>query len=85
MERHIRVGEIDIPNDYFNLTETEKRELCENMVDIILTIIDKQIRPGYDKLRILDHLLTSSILTNELHENYEICQVLNDLRKLINE
>jgi hypothetical protein len=85
MLRHIKVGEIEIPKDYWVLTKEDKRELCEHLVDELLTVLDNKINPDFNRLTILDHLLTSSILTNEELENYEICQVLNDLRILINE
>jgi len=34
---------------------------------------------------ILEHLLDSSIQSNETEENYEICQVLKDIKQIINE
>jgi hypothetical protein len=85
MERHIKVGEIDIPKDYWSMDIDEKRNLCEGMIDALLTILDSKIKPDFNRVQVLDHLLTSSILTNEELENYEVCQVLNDLRILINE
>ena len=85
MEKHIKVGEIEIPKDYWTLDLETKRELCETLVDTLLVVLDKQVRPDMNKLRVLDLLLISSIITNEQEENYEICQVLHDLRLLINE
>lgn len=85
MERHIKVGEIEIPKDYWNLDLDTRRQLCEQLVDTLLLVLDKQVRPEMNKLRVLDLLLISSIITNEKEENYEICQVLHDLRILINE
>ena len=74
-----------IPKDYWTLDLETKRELCETLVDTLLVVLDKQVRPDMNKLRVLDLLLISSIITNEQEENYEICQVLHDLRLLINE
>jgi hypothetical protein len=85
MEKHIKVGEIEIPKDYWKLDLDKRRELCETLVDTLLLVLDKQIRPDMNRLRVLDLLLISSIITNEKDENYEICQVLQDLRLLINE
>ena len=85
MEKHIKVGEIEIPKDYWQLNLDKRRELCETLVDTLLLVLDKQIRPDMNRLRVLDLLLISSIITNEKDENYEICQVLQDLRLLINE
>jgi hypothetical protein len=33
----------------------------------------------------VDLIIQSSLITNEEEENYEMCQVLVDIRKLINE
>ena len=85
MERHIKIGEIEVPRDYWNLSLNKRRELCETLIDTILVVLEQQIRPDMNKIRVLDLLLISSIITNEELENYEICQVLSDLRLLINE
>jgi hypothetical protein len=84
-DKHIKVGEIEIPKDYWQLNLDKRKELCETLVDTLLLVLDKQIRPDMNRLRVLDLLLISSIITNERDENYEICQVLQDLRLLINE
>jgi|694.fasta_scaffold02579_25 hypothetical protein len=84
-DKHIKVGEIEIPKDYWQLNLDKRKELCETLVDTLLLVLDKQIRPDMNRLRVLDLLLISSIITNEKDENYEICQVLQDLRLLINE
>jgi hypothetical protein len=85
MKNHIQVGEIEIPTDYWQIDEATKKLLLEELVDTLLQVLDKQINPNLDKIRVLDHLLLSSIVTNEETENYEICQVLQDIRTLINE
>ena len=81
----IRIGEIEIPSKYFSLPKREKEVLCGAILDTILTMIDRSTSPGIDRFMILDKLIESSIITNEKEENYEICSVLKDVRKLINE
>jgi hypothetical protein len=83
--KDFRVGEIEIPSDYFKLTQTQKNNLCSELMDIMITIIDKHFRQGIDRLDILDFMLLSSIKTNINEENYEVCAVLNDIRKILNE
>ena len=82
---NIKIGEIEIPNDYFKLTEEEKRELCIEMMDVMLTILDKNLREEISRIDALETLLVSSIITNQKDEKYEICGVLNDIRKILNE
>lgn len=81
----IRIGEIEIPSKYFSLPESEKEVLCGAILETILTMIDRSTAPEIDRFMILDKLIESSIITNEKEENYEICCVLKDVRKLINE
>jgi hypothetical protein len=85
MERHIKVGEIDVPMDYFKFPKEDKEILCNEIMDAMLHMLDRQLRPNLDRLKILDKLLESSIITNQDQEEYEICQVLMDIRTLINE
>jgi hypothetical protein len=54
-------------------------------MDGILTLLDRQIKPEYNRIDFLSKLIDSSIETNEMEENYEVCQVLKDIRNLIDE
>jgi hypothetical protein len=85
MERHIKIGEIEVPKDYWSFDLDQRKEICEALIDTLLLVLEKQIRPEMDILKVLDLLLISSLISNEELENYEICQVLLDLRLLINE
>jgi hypothetical protein len=81
----VRIGELEIPADYWSLNENNKRELCLTIIDAILTILDKQVSPEISRTMILDGLLESSIQTNIEEENYEICQVLTDIKSILDE
>lgn len=85
MEKSIKIGELEIPADYWTLDTQEKRDLCLTIVDAIITLLDKNINPEFNRITILDKILESSIQSNELEENYEICQVLSDIKQIINE
>lgn len=85
MERHVKVGELEVPIDYFRYDKENKTILCEEILDAMLHMLDKQLNPNLDRIKILDRLLESSIITNQEEEEYEICQVLMDIRTLINE
>lgn len=83
--KRVQIGEVEIPNDYFKLTKEEKRVLCIEIMDVMLTLLDKNMRPELDRLDMLDLLLQSSIISNEETEKYEICQFLFDVRKILHE
>lgn len=81
----IKIGELEIPKEYWKISDEDKRELCLTIIDGILQLINKHIDPSANQNDVLVQLIESSIITNEIMENYEICQVLLDLRNIINE
>jgi hypothetical protein len=84
-QKSIKVGELEIPADYWSLSPDIKRELCLTIVDAIITVLDQQISPKLNRMEVFQHLIDSSLLSNEQDENYEVCQVLIDIKQLINE
>ena len=85
MTKSIKVGELEVPAHYWSLDNELKREICLTIIDAMLVIIDTQISPTLDKFLVINRLLESSIQTNEKDENYEVCQVLTDIKTLLNE
>jgi histidyl-tRNA synthetase len=81
----IKVGELEIPVDYFSFSKEDKDALCIQVMDAMLHMLDKNLNPELNRLNILDKILESSIITNQNAEEYEICAVLTDIRNLINE
>jgi len=81
----VKIGEVDIPKDYFALSKEDKKEICEFMADRIFSMLNKSVVEKRDRDYLANQIIKSSLITNELEENYEMCQVLVDIRKLINE
>ena len=79
-----RIGEIEVPTDYFKLSKDEKDQLCNDIMDVMIEIIDRNIRKDLNRLEVLDKMLESSIITNIDDEQYEVCAVLQDIRNLLN-
>ena len=80
----MKISQIDIPKDYFQLNEEEKEAVCVETLNFILKILDKQLKPEVNRMFALNLLIDSSIITNEEDELYEVCAVLEGVRKLIN-
>ena len=83
--KHIKVGELQIPESYWDLTEEAKDQLCLTILDSMLTILDKTLNVEINRFDILDKMLESSLIVNESNEEYEICEVMYKIRKLLNE
>jgi len=80
-----KIGELQIPLEYFDLTKEEKNYLINEILDVMLTIIDKNVVPTVNRIDILNTILDSSIETNIEDEVYEICAVLWDIKQKLNE
>ena len=84
-DEHIELGFIDIPKAYPDFTVRQKKAVCTKIIDVLLLHIDKQLDPTINRITFLDEVLESSLMTNEQDEEYIVCQVLFDCRKLIND
>lgn len=82
---HIKVGELEIPLTYWEMSEQDKNDLCLTIMDSMLIILDKHLNEGLNRMDVLDKMLESSIMVNTQQEEYEICEVMTRIRKLINE
>ena len=83
--QHKVIGEVEIPQSYFQLTKEQKDDLCETMYDVLLKAIYKVVGDKNDSKKFLINMLESSIITNEENENYEVCAFFCDIQKYINE
>lgn len=84
-KEHIKVGELEIPLTYWEMSEQDKNDLCLTIMDSMLIILDKHLNEGLNRMDVLDKMLQSSIMVNKQTEEYEICEVMTRIRKLINE
>ena len=82
---HIELGYFDIPKAYADFTVKQKKAVCIKIIDVLLEHIDKNLDPTINRITFLDEVLESSLMTNEEDEEYTVCQVLFDCRKLIND
>ena len=81
----IELGWIDIPKNYSEYSDKQKKVICNKLIDLLLLEIDNDLDPTINRITFLDLVLESSLLSNEHLEQYEVCTVLLDCRKLLNE
>jgi hypothetical protein len=81
----INLGWIDIPKNYNEYTNRQKKAICNRLIDLLLLEIDRELDPTINRITFLDEILESSLISNEHLEQYEVCTVLLDCRKLLNE
>jgi hypothetical protein len=81
----IKIGEIEIPINYFELSKEEKDYLIEQLYNMFIQTIEGRINPAFETKEIMKSILQSSIISNRKDENYEICQILIDIEKRLDE
>ena len=83
--RHKKIAELEIPEDYFQLSPEDKQTICMVIMDNLLKVIDKNFNPTLNRIDLMNKLLDSSIQTNIKEETYEVAQVLYDIKQILNE
>jgi len=82
---HKKIAELEIPEDYFELSPKDKETICLIIMNNLLTVIDKRFNPSLNRIDLMNKLLDSSIQTNINEETYEVAQVLYDIKQILNE
>jgi hypothetical protein len=83
--RNKKIQNLEIPEDYFQLSNIDKETICMVIMNNILDVIDSNYSSKYDKKEIMNKILDISIQSNINEEIYEVAQVLYDVKKLLNE
>ena len=82
---HKKIAELEIPEDYFELSPEDKETICMVIMDNLLRVIDRRFNPSLNRIDLMNKLLDSSIETNIKEETYEVAQVLYDIKQILNE
>ena len=84
LPKSIKIGEMSIPEDYFELDKVNKDTVCLVLMNEMLDFIDKQIPKHLNRMEFMDKIIESLIQTNVQQEHYEVAQVLSDIKQMIN-
>jgi hypothetical protein len=79
------MGYLDVPQNYFDLTNEDKDVVRNSILEAMLYILEKNLSKDTDKQKVLLEIIDSSIMMNEHDENYEVAGVLFDIKNMINE
>jgi hypothetical protein len=85
MRRHVKMGYLDVPKNYFDLQLEDKEVVRNSILEAMLYILEKNLSKDTDKQKVLLEIIESSIMMNEHDENYEVAGVLFDIKNMINE
>jgi hypothetical protein len=80
-----KIPNLEIPEDYFELSNVDKETICMVIMNNILDVIEINYSSKHDKKEIMNKILDITIQSNINEETYEVAQVLYDVKKLLNE
>lgn len=83
--RRLTSNQIEMPPNYFKLTQEEKEDVCVGLLETIYDTIIKNSSDQFDKLELLNRVLDATIEHHEKIESYEICGLLYDTKRLLDE
>ena len=79
------IGYIDIPMEYDTFTPEEKVAVCNSILNKIMLVVDNELPAHINRMTFIDEILESTLESNIEDEKYEVCSVIRDIVKLINE
>jgi len=79
--KYLTSKDIKVPVNLFELTEEEKQQIYILSKNILFNML--KYHP--DRVEIINQIVTQSIQISEQNENYEMCYVLREILKLVNE
>ena len=83
----LQLGFIDVPNNYFTFNDKSKIIFCDNIIDQLLTYINRELEntPEINRITFLNEVLDCSLQDNVQNEIYEVAQVIYDCKQRLNE
>jgi hypothetical protein len=81
--KSVKIGSLNIPEDYFTLSVNEKEAICLVIFDDILTLVNRQLPKHINRMEFVSKIIESSLITNVHEEKYEVAAVLKDIQHLL--
>jgi DNA phosphorothioation-dependent restriction protein DptG len=73
----------ETPKDYMVKSEKEKEDICHNLVEEFLGNI-LNVAPHINAIAVLNEAIDDNIEHNILHQRYEVCEFLKDIKTYLN-
>lgn len=85
MNQHLKLADLEIPKDIWSMSDEDRREVTLSVKLFLEKLIRRQLGLRVNKKQFLKQLIESTIIVNEAEEQYEICQVMKDVKQLLDE
>ena len=82
---HIKLADLEIPKDIWSLEEEDRRHIVLTVKKYMERLLFNQLGVRVNRNEFLKKLIDSTIIVNEAEEQYEICQVMKEIKQMIDE
>ena len=76
---------VSVPENYNEMTSKDREDICLGLLETIYDIIIKSTNTEYSKLDLIYKILDSTLTHHEKLEEYEVCSLIRDTRKILDE
>jgi hypothetical protein len=83
MNQHLKLADLEIPKDLWSLSDDERKDITLSVKIFLERIVNRQLGIKVNKKFFMIKLLESTMILNEAEENYEICQVIKEIKEMI--
>jgi len=85
IKNHIKLANLEIPKDIWSLSDEERKRIVTQVKIFMERLLFKELGVRVNRDEFLKKLIESTIIVNEAEEQYEICQVMKEIKEMINE
>lgn len=79
------MNKVKVPENYLKMSLNDKKDSCLGLLQTIYDIIIKSTNTNYSKLDLIYKILDSTLKHHETLEDYEVCSMISDTRKILDE
>jgi len=85
IKNHIKLANLEIPKDIWSLSDEERKRIVTQVKTFMERLLFKELGVRVNRDEFLKKLIESTIIVNEAEEQYEICQVMKEIKEMIDE
>ena len=81
----LRKNQLNIPENYFTLSEEEKHDTCLGLLETIYDMIIKTKDNQINKVELFNKIIDTTLEHHINTEDYEVCALLSDTKRILND
>lgn len=82
---NVIIGYIKVPAKYLELDPEQRNNIIDKIITEVYNAVDKRLKPEYNRMDFIKEVFESTLNNNLKEENYEMCQLISDCQKKLDE